>query len=148
MVAKVIGCERLGDHGELRSFLRDGPPVHLAFEIFQDADGRAWTLRVPQAKAVSFQRLVRIAQSKLERPETLQMAADGTCLLGREDLAEGDDITAIILDQGGDQVFALWRRELLRSGWSWTLDAVFVPLPLGRHLCLLIDDALQRAPRQ
>jgi len=142
MVATVIACERLGDHGELRVFLRDGPPEHLALEIFRDEDGRAWTLRVPADDAGRLERVVRTAAQRLGRADPLIADADGTATLAREPLGVGGELVALVLEQDGREVFALWRREPAQGGWSWTLDALFVPLDLAAAACAQIEAAL------
>ena len=143
-LASVIACERLADHGELRVFLREGPPEHLAFEIFQEADGRAWTLRVPIADRVRLTRVVRAAAQRLARPEPLAVAADGTSVLAQEMLSIGDELVALVLVQEGRHAFALWRRERVRDGWAWTLDAVFAPYELAGAVCAEIEAVLAR----
>jgi hypothetical protein len=142
MVSQVIACERLGEHGELRGFVRDGPPQHLAFEIFRDADGRAWTLRVPLADHARLERLTTVAAARLARGGAPALAEDGTATLARETLSNGDEVVALVLEQDGERVFALWRREPARDGWSWTLDAVFVPEALAEASCAVIRRAL------
>jgi hypothetical protein len=148
MIPRVIALDQLADHAELRSFLREGPPAHLAFEVLQEADGRAWTLRVPLDRRSALVSLVRTARRAFARGDPFSFDAQGFCMLGRETIIKGDDIAALILEQEGQKVFALWRLELLRDGWSWTLDVLFVPLALAETLLERIDEALGKVGRQ
>ncbi len=142
MNTKLIGCERLGGLGELRSFVRPGPPTHLAFEILQDGDGRAWTLRVPFDRADGLRRLLDAALDRMSSGATIGFDEQGTAPLCNEEMGPGDELVALALTQDSEQRFALWRRQLGHRGWSWTLDALFVPLDEAPELCRLIARSL------
>ena len=57
-------------------------------------------------------------------------AADAGVLLQVE-IGPKDQLAAVLLEDGKDRAFALWRQEELRSGWSWTIDVVVVPIESG-----------------
>ena len=59
-------------------------------------------------------------------------------------LGPKDQLAAVVLEDGQDRAFALWRQEELRSGWSWTIDVVVVPLDLAEGLCQLTLHALDQ----
>ena len=140
----MIGWERIGEYGELRSFLRDGPPPQMAFEILREVDGRAWTLRVPLEARPALAGLVRQAANRLARPEQWQFDAAGLCPLASARLDAASELAALVLQEDGELRFALWRRELLGGRWEWTLDALFVPAELGQACCVLVESALAR----
>jgi hypothetical protein len=142
MVTVVLLVERLEGHGELRCFLREGPPEHLAFEIFQDEDGRGWTLRLPVGRIGVLAPLFHAARAALAGKVPLEIDAEGAAVIARESLAPAEELAAVILEQGRERRFALWRRELARTGWSWTLEALFVPLPQAPRLLEAIERAL------
>lgn len=144
MNARLIGCERLGALGELRSFVRPGPPVHLAFEILQDGDGRAWTLRVPFDHAHDLRRLLDAALERMSRGSAIGFDEQGMAPLGNEEVGPGDEVVALTLSRDDERRFALWRRQRGHRGWSWTLDALFVPLDEAATLCRLIARSLDR----
>ena len=50
----------------------------------------------------------------------------------------------MLIAQGDERAFALWRREQLHSGWSWTIDVVVVPLELARRVCGLVQQVVDR----
>ena len=50
-------------------------------------------------------------------------------------------LAALVLAQGEERALALWRRERLREGWSWTIDLVLVPLAHGLPLTACIYPA-------
>jgi hypothetical protein len=144
MNARLLGCARLGGLGELRSFLRPGPPAHLAFEILQDGDGRAWTLRVPLDGAESLRRLLGSALDRLSSGARIGFDEQGMAALANEEMGPGDEVVALALTQDDERRFALWRREMGRLGWSWTLDALFVPFGEAPELCRLIGRSLDQ----
>lgn len=148
MGSSVIAVERIGTLGELRGFVRDGPPPHYAFEILQDEDGRAWTLRVPLDQDASLRRLLMAAQGRLRQIGHVGRDLEGCRLLAAELLGADDELVAVVLSEDDRERFALWRRERGRSGWSWTLDVVFAPLEHAAELCRLLETALQRAREQ
>ncbi len=148
MNAQLLGCERLGELGELRSFLRPGPPVHLAFEILQDEDGRAWTLRVPADRMDSLRRLLGAALKQMSSGARITLDEQGMAALASEELDTGDEVVALVLSQDDEQRFALWRRELGSRGWSWTLDALFVPFEEATELCRVIGRSLDQLAHQ
>lgn len=148
MAGSVIALERIAGLGELRGFVREGPPPHFAFEIFQDEDGRAWTLRVPLQQDASLRRVLAASRTKLPRAMEADPDETGTRQLASELLGAGDELVALVLSSEGQERFALWRRERGGGGWSWTLDVVFAPLAHAGEMCLLIEAALERARAQ
>ena len=124
--AAAVICERLGDHGELRTYRRPGPPEHVAFEILREADGRAWTLRVPWEARSPFRDLLGEARERLTDGD-LDFDEQGCAELAKADLRAGEELVAVLLEQGAERAFAVWRRELARHGWNWTLDVDVVP---------------------
>jgi hypothetical protein len=50
----------------------------------------------------------------------------------------------VVLEESEERAFALWRQEQLRSGWSWTIDVVVVPLELAKRLCALVLQVIDR----
>jgi hypothetical protein len=140
--AAVI-CERLCDHGELRIYRRPGPPEHIAFEILREADGRAWTLRVPWEARSPFRDLLGEAREHLA-DDTADFDARGCAELAKADLGGGEELVAVLLEQGGERAFAIWRREMARLGWNWTLDVVVVPTGLAGAACGLMLGGLDR----
>lgn len=146
MTASVLAREALEDHGELRAYnLVDRPEVML--EVLREADGRAWQLRVPVEERHAVARLLHQATPALATPDQLEFDTDGTALLGEVPLGPDHGLAAIALEQGSERAFALWRRERLRGGWSWTIDVVLVPMDLGPHLCTFVQGALEAAAR-
>jgi hypothetical protein len=138
MAAGVLAREGLPKHGELRAYrLTDRP--ELLLEVLREADGRAWQLRVPVGGREALTRLVREAGPALRTPERLAFDAEGMALLGEVALGPDDGLAAV------ERAFALWRRERLRTGWSWTIDLVLVPMEHGPHLCSFVQGALAAA---
>jgi hypothetical protein len=145
MEQAAVIAERLDELGELRIYRRAGPPEHVAIEILRDSDGRAWTLRVPWTRRASLRELLADAQLRLEEPdEELAFDEQGCAELGKTQLAPDDEVLAVILEQGEDHAFALWRRELTRQGWSWTLDVVIAPRALAGTLCARLLAGLEQ----
>ena len=146
MEQAAIIAERLDELGELRIYRRAGPPEHMAIEILRDSDGRAWTLRVPWARRASLRELLAEIQAQLDDPgdDGLTFDDQGCAELGKTELAPDDEVLAVILQQGEDHAFALWRRELTRQGWSWTLDVVVAPKALAGPLCSRLLAALEQ----
>jgi len=142
-VAAVI-CERLDDHGELRTYRRPGPPEHIAFEILREADGRAWTLRVPWEARSPFRDLLDEARERLADDDGRDFDEQGCAELAKADLGAGEQLVAVLLEQGDERAFAVWRRELARHGWNWTLDVVVVPAGLAAAACGLMLGGLDR----
>ena len=72
------------------------------------------------------------------------MLVDGTGLkieagvLRQVTIGHADQLAAVLIVEGDQRAFALWRREQLRSGWSWTIDVMVVPLELACRLCGLV----------
>lgn len=147
MTEAVLSWERLGDYGELRTFRRSGPPWHLAIEVLRESDGRAWTLRIPLDELRSLTTVLRSAFARLIQPGDLVFDEDGVAVITSDRLRGDRELHALVMQQGEDLIFALWMREHLRSGWSWSLDAVFVPLDLYRPLLELLGKAIEVAKR-
>ena len=60
-------------------------------------------------------------------------------------LGPKDALAAVLLEEGRERAFALWRQEQLRTGWSWTIDVLVVPLELARGVCGLMRQVVERA---
>lgn len=150
MAAAVLARETLADHGELRAYrLVDRPEVLL--EVLREADGRAWQLRVAVAERAAVARLLRAAAPALAEPAQLAFDAEGAAILAEVPLGPDQELAAVALAQDEERAFALWRRERLRDGWSWTIELVLVPFDLGPRLCAFVDGALAavaKAPAQ
>ncbi len=147
-VAAAVICERLDDHGELRTYRRPGPPEHIAFEILREADGRAWTLRVPWEARSPFRDLLGEARERLADDDGRDFDEQGCAELAKADLGAGEQLVAVLLEQGDERAFAVWRRELARHGWNWTLDVVVVPAGLAAADCGLMLGGLDRLDGQ
>jgi hypothetical protein len=142
-------CERLGDLGELRLYLRPGPPQHLAVEVLREEDGRAWTLRVPWPRRGVLRQLLGDSVWKLTSGGRPAVLPGGHAVLARGALVTGDEVVATLLEEGEEIAFALWRRELSRRGeWVWTLDVVVVPEALAIELCRQVMTGLERLERE
>jgi hypothetical protein len=134
MAQGLLTRETIADFGEFRAYLR-AEREELAFEAFREGDGRAWLLRVPLAARSALGRLLR---------EVSPMLVDGTGLkieagvLRQVTIGHADQLAAVLIVEGDQRAFALWRREQLRSGWSWTIDVMVVPLELACRLCGLV----------
>ena len=139
-----VVCEPLGALGELRAYRRPGPPDHLAFEILREADGRAWTLRLPWEQRAIVRHLTADTLPRLHEPESFAFNDQGCAEIARAVLSAQDEVATIVLEQAGEHAFAVWRRELSRKGWSWTLDVVVVPLALADLLCKRMVTGLDR----
>ena len=137
MEQAAVIAERLGELGELRIYCRPGPPEHLAIEILRESDGRAWTLRVPWTGRALLRQLLLEVQRHLEPAgeEELPFDEEGCAELAKALLAPADELVGVMLQQDDEHAFALWRRELTRRGWSWTLDVVVTPRSLAQALC-------------
>jgi hypothetical protein len=59
-------------------------------------------------------------------------------------IGPSDQLAAVVLEEGEERAFALWRQEQLKSGWSWTIDVVVVPLELAKRLCALVLQVIDR----
>ncbi|SNB62388.1 hypothetical protein SAMN07250955_103106 [Arboricoccus pini] len=145
MTEAILTWEKLGEYGELRTFRRSGPPWHLAIEILREVDGRAWTLRIPLDELRALMTVLRSASARLGAPSELVFDEDGTAVLTSDRLRGDRELYALVLQQNDDLIFALWTREHLRSGWSWSLDAVFVPIDLYRSFIDLLFKAIEAA---
>lgn len=143
MAARVLAREALAEHGELRIYqLEDG--ASLLIEVLREADGRAWQLRLPVAERAGLVRLLRETARRLRAEAPLDFDADGCALLTEILLGPDDGLAALVLAQGEERALALWRRERLREGWSWTIDLVLVPLAHGLPLTASIEEVLAR----
>lgn len=146
MAAGVLARETLEDHGELRAY-RLVDRAELLIEVFREADGRAWQLRLPVEQRAEVSRLLRAAGKGLQASASLEFDAEGTAILEEIPLSATDGLAAVALAEGAERAFALWRRERLRSGWSWTIDLVLVPFELGQRLCGFVQEAMASAER-
>src|SRR3954463_572077 len=91
--------ERLGELGDLRFYHRPGPPEHVAFEVLREADGRAWTLRVPWQARGGGRGLVGGAPRVFGGGASLAFDEQGCAELARGLLADGDELAAVMLRQ-------------------------------------------------
>lgn len=140
MAARVLMRETIGDHGEFRAY-RLAEREEILLEVLREADGRAWQLRLPVEAQPMVIRLIDETLPRLGAPKLLAFDADGTAMLGQAPLGPGDQLAAVVLAEGDERVVALWRRERLRSGWSWTIDVALVPLEHGKQLYGLVREA-------
>jgi hypothetical protein len=141
MQAGVLARGQLAEHGEMRAWhLVDRG--ELVLEVLREADGRAWQLRLPVREHAAVARLVRQVMPALAAPRTLAFDEHGAALLGQAPIGPNDQIAAVVLAQDEERAFALWRRERLRGGWSWTIDVTLVPLAFATELCAFVQGAL------
>ena len=141
MAARVLARETLAAHGELRAYLlEDG--ATLLVEVLREADGRAWQLRLPLAERAGITRLLRATAHRLRVEESPVPGPDGSALLGEIPLGTRDGLVAVVLAEGEERALALWRRERLRDGWSWTIAQALVPLALGLQLATGVESVL------
>ena len=141
MASDLLQREPIADFGEFRAYLRS-ERQEMVFEALREADGRAWLLRVPVAARAALAALLRELASLLA--DDRSGAADPG-ILREVPLGPKDALAAVLLEEGHERAFALWRREQLRSGWEWTIDVVVVPLELAAKLCGLMRQAIERA---
>jgi hypothetical protein len=141
MQAGVLARGELAEHGEMRAYhLADRG--ELVLEVLREADGRAWQLRLPVREQAAVARLVRQVRPALAAPRTFAFDEHGAALLGQTPIGPNDQVAAIVLAQDEERAFALWRRERLRDGWSWTIDVTLVPLALAPEFCAFAQEAL------
>lgn len=122
--------------GQLRVYRRPGPPEHAACEVLRETDGRAWTLRVPWGARTVLRHLLADALRFLVEGIDPEFDERGCAELARGLLAADDELVAVMLAQGDERAFAVWRRELTRQGWAWTLDVVVAPGAMAPDLCV------------
>lgn len=134
MAEGLLAREALADHGEFRAYLHPDRG-ELVFEVFREADGRACLLRLPAAEAASLVRLMQSSAGALDPSAALAFDTDGAAVVGQVTIGPADRLAAVVLAEGEERAFAVWRRELLRCGWSWTIDVVVVPIELAQELC-------------
>ena len=142
MAEGLLSREPVADYGELRAYLRR-ERGEMVFEAFREADGRAWLLRLPLGERGAVARLVRavaplVAGTGRELPP---VDAGGAGVIDQVTIGPSDQLAAVVLEE---RAFALWRQEQLRSGWSWTIDVVVVPLELAKRLCALVLQVIDR----
>jgi len=144
MAEGLLTREPISDYGEFRVYLRP-EREELVFEAFREQDGRAWLLRVPTHARAAIAGLLRDLAPLLAKSETGHelTAADAGVLLQVE-IGPKDQLAAVLLEDGKDRAFALWRQEDLRSGWSWTIDVVVVPIELARRFCGLALQVIEK----
>ena len=141
MAEGLLAREPIANYGEFRAYHRR-ERRELAFEAFREGDGRAWLLRVPVEARHTMAGLLRDVGPMVG--DGRRLATDTTGVLRRVTLGPRDQLAAVVLEDGPDRAFALWRQEELRSGWSWTIDVVVVPLALAEGLCQLTLHALDQ----
>ena len=141
MANDLLAREPIADFGEFRAYLRP-ERQEMVFEAFREADGRAWLLRVPLAARAAITGLLHELTALLadERSGT-----NDAGILREVPLGPKDALAAVLLEDGRERAFALWRREQLRTGWEWTIDVVVVPLDLGAKVCGLMRQVVERA---
>ena len=139
MAHDLVARETLAEFGEFRAYWRS-ERQELAFEAFREADGRAWLLRVPLEARAALRAMLRDLAPMLDHRTTADPG-----ILRQVALGPKDELAAVLLEEGDARAFALWRRERLRSGWSWTVDVVVVPLDLARWLCGRVAQVVDRA---
>jgi hypothetical protein len=141
MAGDLLQREPIADFGEFRAYLRS-ERQEMVFEAFREADGRAWLLRVPLAARAAMTGLLRELTAMLA--DERSGAADPG-ILREVTLGPRDALAAVLLEEGPERAFALWRRELLRSGWEWTIDVIVVPVELAARICGLMRQVVERA---
>ena len=112
MASDLLTREPIAEFGEFRAYLRS-ERQEMVFEAFRESDGRAWLLRVPLAARAAMTGLLREAAALLadERSGTADPG-----ILRQVALGPKDALAAVLLEEGRDRAFALWRREQLRVG--------------------------------
>lgn len=141
MAEGLLIREPITDYGEFRAYLRR-EREEMVFEAFREADGRAWLLRVPLQARAAMAGLLRDVGPNLVDHATA--SAEGGSILRQVTIGPKDQLAAVLLEDGDDRAFALWRQEELRSGWSWTIDVVVVPIELAKRLCSLVLQVIDR----
>ncbi len=141
MAEGLLIREPITDYGEFRAYLRR-EREEMVFEAFREVDGRAWLLRVPLQARGAIAGLLREVGPNLADDATT--VADGSGILRQVPIGPKDQLAAMVLEDGADRAFALWRQEELRSGWSWTIDVVVVPIQLAKRLCSLMLQVTDR----
>lgn len=141
MAEGLLLREPITDYGEFRAYLRR-EREEMVFEAFREVDGRAWLLRVPMQARGAIAGLLREVGPNLADDATT--VADGNGILRQVTIGPKDQLAAVVLEDGADRAFALWRQEELRSGWSWTIDVVVVPIELARRFCSLMLQVIDR----
>jgi hypothetical protein len=144
MAEGLLSREPIADYGELRAYLRR-EREEMVFEAFREADGRAWLLRLPLGERGAVARLVRAVAPLVSGGRELPRADAGSAgVIDQVTIGPSDQLAAVVLEEGEERAFALWRQEQLRSGWSWTIDVVVVPLELAKRLCALVLQVIDR----
>ena len=141
MAEGLLAREPIADYGEFRAYLRR-ERQELVFEAFREDDGRAWLLRVPVEARSAMAGLLREVMPMVGNSRGVTVGDGG--VLRQVPLGPKDQLAAVVLADGEERAFALWRQEELRSGWSWTIDVVVVPLDQARGLCGLAMQVLDR----
>jgi hypothetical protein len=136
MADGLLTREAITDFGEFRAYLRR-ERGELAFEAFREEDGRAWLLRVPMQARAEMAGLLRAVD-----PILAERVDSG--ILRQVAIGPKDQLAAVVLEDGNDRAFALWRQEELRGGWSWTIDVLVVPIELAKRLCGLVLQVIER----
>lgn len=141
MAEGLLARQPIADYGEFRAYHRR-ERQELVFEAFREGDGRAWLLRVPVEARDAMAGLLREVGPMFG--DRRQLPTDHAGVLRRVTLGPRDQLAAVVLEDGAERAFALWRQEELRSGWSWTIDVVVVPLDLAKGLCQLTLNVLDQ----
>lgn len=144
MAEGLLTREPISDYGEFRVYLRP-EREELVFEAFRERDGRAWLLRVPTRARMAIAGLLRDLAPLLARSELgPELSAAEAGVLRQVEIGPKDRLVAVLLEDGEDRAFALWRQEELRSGWSWTIDVVVVPIELAQRFCGLALQVIEQ----
>jgi hypothetical protein len=141
MAEGLLAREPIAHYGEFRAYLRR-ERQELVFEAFRKDDGRAWLLRVPVEAKSAMAGLLREVMPMVG--DSRRATVGDSAVLRQVPLGPKDQLAAVVLADGEERAFALWRQEELRSGWSWTIDVVVVPLHQARGLCDLAMQVLDR----
>ena len=144
MAEGLLSREPVADYGEFRAYLRR-EREEMVFEAFREADGRAWLLRLPLQERGAVARLVRAVTPVIAGGREVPVDAGGAGVIDRVTIGPNDQLAAVVLEDGEERAFALWRQEQLKGGWSWTIDVVVVPLELAKRLCALVLQVIDRA---
>lgn len=144
MAEGLLSREPISDFGEFRAYVRR-ERGEMVFEAFREADGRAWLLRVPLQARTAIAGLLREVGSTLtDNAGRTAVDGDGATILRQVAIGPKDQLAAVVLEDGEDRAFALWRQEELRNGWSWTIDVLVVPIELAKRFCNLVLQVIER----
>ena len=136
--------EQLGELGELRSTTGRARPSTSRSRCCARRTGAPGRYGCPGRRGRWCGTCWRTRCGFFGEGASLAFDEQGCAELARGLLADGDELAAVMLRQEGERAFAVWRRELTRQGWSWTLDLVLVPEVLAAPLCTRMLAGLDR----